>query len=104
MKCSLQILSFHKEIPGLIISFKNVKLSLKDSILIVFKLLESYTFVLTLEAITIVAANCKTSFIRESSVTYNALSERFKMVDKRKTVAFFKILFIHKLSHKELLY
>ena len=40
----------------------------------------------------------------ESSVTRNALWECFKMVDGRKTVAFFKSLYIHKLSPKELLY
>ena len=88
MKFSLQILSFRKEIRASS-SVSTVKLSLKDFIQIVCKLLESYTFVLALEAITIVAANCKTSLMRESSVTYNALWERFKMVDNRKTVAFF---------------
>ena len=47
-------------------SVSTVKLSLKDFILIVFELLESYIFFLALEAITIAAANCKTSFMRES--------------------------------------
>ena len=46
-------------------------------------------FFLLLEAITIPAVNCTTSFMRESSVTRNALWERFKMVDNRKTVTFF---------------
>ena len=42
-----------------------VKLSLKDYILIVCKLLESYIFSLVLEVINIAAVNCKTSFMRE---------------------------------------
>ena len=46
-----------------------VKLSLKDYMLIVFQLLESYLFFLALEAITIAVVNCKTSFMHESSVT-----------------------------------
>ena len=45
-----------------------MKLSLKDYMLIVFKLLESYLFFLALEAITIAVVNCKTSFMCESSV------------------------------------
>ena len=42
--------------------------------------------------------------MRDLSVTCNALWEQFKMVDDKKTVSFFKISYIHKLSHKELLY
>ena len=61
-------------------------------------------FFLTLKAITIAVVNCKTSFMRELSVTCNALWERFKIVDDRETVSFFKITYVHKLSHKELLY
>ena len=38
------------------------------------------------------------------SVKCNALWERFKMVDDRKMVSFFKILYIYKVIHKELLY
>ena len=45
-------------------------------------------FFLALEAITIAVVNCKTSFMAELSVTYNALWERLKMVDNRKTVSF----------------
>ena len=56
-----------------------------------------------MEAITIAAANCKTSFMHESSVTCNALWERFKMVDDRKTELFLEFCFLHKLGHKELL-
>ena len=47
-----------------------VKLSLKDYILIVFKCLESCFFFLALEAIIIAPVNCKTLFMRESSVTW----------------------------------
>ena len=50
-----------------------------------------------LEATTIAGVYCKTSFMRESLVTCNALWEQFKVVDG-------KSLYIHKLSHKELLY
>ena len=60
-------------------------------------------FFLALEAITIAVVYGKTSFMGELSVTCNALWEWLKMVDNRKTVSFFKILYIHKLSHKELL-
>ena len=67
----------------------SVTLSLKDYILIVFKLLESYIFFLALEGITIAAVNCKTSSMHESSVRCSALWEQFKMVDDRKTVKFF---------------
>ena len=55
----------------------------------VFKFWSHMFFFLLLEAITIPAVNCTTSFMRESSVTRNALWERFKMVDNRKTVMFF---------------
>ena len=61
-------------------------------------------FFLALKAITITFVNCKTSFMHELSVTCIALWEQFKMVDDKKTVSFFKILYIHKLNHKELLY
>ena len=62
-------------------------------------------FFFALKAITIAAVNFKASFMCESSVTCNALWERFKMVDDRETVTFFfLILFTHKLSDKELLY
>ena len=55
-------------------SVSTVKLSLKDYILILFKLLASYIFFLAVEAITITAVNCKTSqFKRESSAMCNAL-------------------------------
>ena len=63
-----------------------------------------FFFYLALEAITIAVVNCKTSFMRELSVACYALWERFKMVDNRKTVSFFKISYIHKLSHEEFLY
>ena len=66
--------------------------------------MESYVFFLALEAMTITAANCKTSFMHKSSVTCNALWEQFKMLEDRKTIAFFKMLFIHMLSSRELLY
>ena len=60
-----------------------------------FKTFGVIFFFLALEAITIVVVvNCKTSFMRESSVTCNALWERLKMVDSRKTVTFFKSLYI----------
>ena len=101
LKCSLQILSFRNEIWASS-SVSTVKLSLKDFILIiVFKLLEPFFFS-ALEAITIAAANCKTSFMRESSVTCNALwnDSRQRTIKKG---TFFKILSLHKLSHKELL-
>ena len=52
-----------------------MKLSLKDCHMLFF--------FLALEAITIAAANCKTSFTSESSVTCSAFWERFKMVDDR---------------------
>ena len=81
-----------------------MKLSLKDYILIVFKLLELYVFFLVLEAITIAAVNCNISFTRESSVTCNGFWERIKMVEKKNGNVLFKISFVHKLSHKELLY
>ena len=58
---------------------------------------------MVLEAFTITVVNCKTSFMRESSVMCNALWEQFKMVNDRKTITFFKIVHIHKQSHKELL-
>ena len=61
-------------------------------------------FFLALKAITIAVVNCKTSFMRELSVTSNALWEQFKIVEDSKTVSFFKISYVHKLSHKELLY
>ena len=48
-------------------------------------------FFLALEAITITAASYKTSFMHESSVTCNALWERFKMVDDRRMVMVFKV-------------
>ena len=52
MKCSLQILHFNKEIwPSSSVS--TVKSSLKDHLLNVFKLTESYFFVLASEAILI---------------------------------------------------
>ena len=57
-------------------------------------------FLLGLEVVTIASVNCKNL----SSVTCDALWEEFKMVDDRKTVTFFRSLYIHKLSHKELLY
>ena len=47
-------------------------------------------FFLALKAVTITVVNCKTSFMRELSVTCNALWEQFKMVDIRKTVSFLK--------------
>ena len=106
LKCSLQILSFFKEIRASL-SVSIVKLSLKDNFLNIFKLLESYIYIfffLILEAIKTTVVDCKTSFVRESSVMYNALWEQFKMVNDRKTITFFKILQIHKLSHRELLY
>ena len=53
-----------------------------------FLLLESYFFLLALEA-TIAVVNCKTSFMGELSVRCNALWEWLKMVDNRKTVLFF---------------
>ena len=100
LKCSLQ--SFHKEIRASL-SVSIVKLSLKDHFLNIFKLLESYIYIfLILEAIKITVVECKTSFVRESSVMCNALWEQFKMVNDRKTITFFKIS--HKLSHRELLY
>ena len=53
------------------------------------KLSESYVlFFLALEVITVAAVNCKTSFMRESSITCNAVWEQFKMVDDRKMVTF----------------
>ena len=62
-------------------------------------------FFLILEAIKTTVVDCKTSFVRESSVMYNAHWEQFKMMNDRKTVlTFFKISQIHKLSHRELLY
>ena len=106
LKCSLQILSFFKEIQASL-SVSIVKLSLKDNILNIFKLLESYIYIfffLILEAIKTTVVDCKTSFVHESSVMYNALWEQFKMVNDRKTITFFKISQIHKLSHRELLY
>ena len=106
LKCSLQILSFFKEIQASL-SVSIVKLSLKDNFLNIFKLLESYIYIfffLILEAIKTTVVDCKTSFVRESSVMYNALWEQFKMVNDRKTITFFKISQIHKLSHRELLY
>ena len=106
LKCSLQILSFFKEIRASL-SVSKVKLSLKDNFLNIFKLLESYIYIfffLILEAIKTTVVDCKTSFVRESSVMYNALWEQFKMVNDRKTITFFKISQIHKLSHRELLY
>ena len=106
LKCSLQILSFFKEIRASL-SVSIVKLSLKDNFLNIFKLLESYIcifFFLILEAIKTTVVESKTSFVRESSVMYNALWEQFKMVNDRKTITFFKISQIHKLSHRELLY
>ena len=106
LKCSLQILSFFKEIRASL-SVSIVKLSLKDNFLNIFKLLESYIYIfffLILEAIKTTVVDCKTSFVRESSVMYNALWEQFKMVNDRKTITFFKISQIHKLSHRELLY
>ena len=81
-----------------------MKLSLKDYILIVFKLLESYIFFSVLEAITIAAVNCNISFMRESSVTCNGFWERVKMVEKKNGNVLFKISFVLKLCHKELLY
>ena len=92
--CSLETfttdLVFSSRDLGLIISF-TVKLSLKDYILIMLflKFWSHMFFFLLLEAITIPAVNCTTSFMCESSVTRNALWERFKMVDNRKTVTFF---------------
>ena len=59
---------------GLIIRF-TVKLSLKDYNLTVSKLLESYLFFLALEAITIAAVNCKTSFMLESSVRWEIMTQ-----------------------------
>ena len=106
LKCSLQILSFFKEIRASL-SVSIVKLSLKDNFLNIFKLLESYLYIfffLILEAIKTTVVDCKTSFVLESSVMYNALWEQFKMVNDRKTITFFKISQIHKLSHRELLY
>ena len=106
LKCSLQILSFFKEIRASL-SVSIVKLSLKDNFLNIFKLLESYIYIfffLILEAIKTTVVDCKTSFVCESSVMYNALWEQFKMVNDRKTITFFKISQIHKLSHRELLY
>ena len=106
LKCSLQILSFFKEIRASL-SVSIVKLSLKDNFLNIFKLLESYIYIfffLILEAIKTTVVESKTSFVRESSVMYNALWEQFKMVNDRKTITFFKISQIHKLSHRELLY
>ena len=106
LKCSLQILSFFKEIRASL-SVSIVKLSLKDNFLNIFKLLESYIYIyffLILEAIKTTVVDCKTSFVRESSVMYNAHWEQFKMMNDRKTITFFKISQIHKLSHRELLY
>ena len=108
MKCLLQILSFLKEIRASL-SVSIVKLSLKDHFLNIFKLLESYIYIyiyifLILEAIKITVVDCKISFVRESSVMCNALWEQFKMVNDRKTITFFKISQIHRLSHRELLY
>ena len=105
LKCSLQ--SFHKEIRASL-SVSIVKLSLKDHFLNIFKLVESYIYIyiyfLILEAIKITVVDCKTSFVHESSVMCNALWEQFKMVNDRKTLTFFKISQIHRLSHRELLY
>ena len=86
---------FHNEI---------VTKRLQSNCFLIFRVISF--FFLVLEAITIAAVKCKTSFMRELSVTCNnALWEWFKMVDDWKTVMFFfKNLFIHKLSHKELLY
>ena len=84
---------------GLIISF-NSEIITKRPPSKCFLLLESYFFFLALEAI----VNCKTSFMGELSVTCNAHWERLKMVDNRNTVSFFNFFYIHKLSHKELLY
>ena len=106
LKCSLQVLSFFKEIWASL-SVSIVKLSLKDNFLNVFKLLESYIYIfffLILEAIKTTVVDCKTSFVRESLVMYNAHWEQFKMMNDRKTITFFKISQIHKLSHRELLY
>ena len=95
-------LVFFKEIRAPL-SVSIVKLSLKDHFLNIFKLLESYIYIfLILEAIKITVVECKTSFVRESSVMCNALWEQFKMVNDRKTITFFKMS--HKLSHRELLY
>ena len=106
MKCLLQILSFLKEIRASL-SVSIVKLSLKDHFLNIYKLLESYIYIyifLILEAIKITVVDCKTSFVHQSSVMCNALWEQFKMVNDRKTITFFKISQIHRLSHRELLY
>ena len=87
LKCSLQILSFFKEIRASL-SVSIVKLSLKDNFLNIFKLLESYIYIfffLILEAIKTTVVDCKTSFVRESSVMYNAHWEQFKMMNDRKT-------------------
>ena len=99
-------LVFFKEIRASL-SVSIVKLSLKDNFLNIFKLLESYIYIfffLILEAIKTTVVDCKTSFVRESSVMYNAHWEQFKMMNDRKTITFFKILQIHELSHRELLY
>ena len=47
------------------------------------KRLSYVVFFLALEAITIAAANCKTSFTSESSVTCSAFWECLKMEDDR---------------------
>ena len=100
---SLQIFCFRKELWASS-SVSIVKLSLKDHLLMFLNFLSHNIFFLALKAMTIAVVNCKTSFISELSVTCNALWEQFKMVDVRKTVSFFKILYIHTLSHNELLY
>ena len=88
---------------GLVISF-NCEIVTKRPPYKCFKTFGVTFFILALVAISFAVVNCKTSFMHWLSVMCNALWERFKMVDDRKMVSFFKILYIYKVIHKELLY
>ena len=76
-----------------------MKSSLKDCLLNVFKLLESYIFFLAMQAIKIAVANCKTSFMHDqSSVTCNALWDWFKLAENGNV---FEISFTSRVLTKE---
>ena len=82
LKCSLQILSFHKRASSSLFNSEIVTKRLHSNCFLNFW---SHIFFSALEAITIADVNCKTSFIRKSSVPCNEPWERLRwwMIEKR---------------------